>query len=180
MIMDLSRSNRYFRTICRLVYDNKYGQSYTKLFEYLYLRDFYWDNTDLALQLDSNRARDGIDLRYKYGCSNDISDPCSVLEMLIALAVRIENQYMTSYDEGDRTGQWFWVMISNLGLNRLDDDNFDEDMADLLVDRFLNREYCEDGSEGGLFVIERPFQDLREIDIWTQANWYLGEMDGYL
>jgi hypothetical protein len=99
--------------------------------------------------------------------------------MLIGLAIQIEGQLQSSFDEGDRTSQWFWTMLTNLGLNGLDDDNFDEETAEWFVNRFLNREYYPNG-EGGLFVIERPFQDLREVDIWTQVNWYLGEMDGYL
>lgn len=175
-MMNASRSTRYFKAICNLVYDDRFGKSYHQLFEYLYSVEFYW-----TIPMDRNRALDGIDLRDKYGCSNDILDePCSVLEMLIGLAARMENQFMTNYDEGDRTGQWFWMMLTNLGLNRLDDDNFDEETADYFTYRFLNRGYEPNGEGGGLFVVERPFQDLRDVDIWTQMNWYLGEMDGYL
>ena len=175
-MMNPSRSTRYFKAICNLVYDDRFGKSYNQLFEYLYSVEFYW-----TIQMDRNRALDGIDLRDKYGCSNDILDePCSVLEMLIGLAARMENQFMTNYDKGDRTGQWFWMMLTNLGLNRLDDDNFDEETADYFTYRFLDRDYEANGEGGGLFVVERPFQDLRDVDIWTQMNWYLGEMDGYL
>ena len=178
-IMNLSRSTRYFRSICQLVYDGRYGQSYDKLFEYLYSREFYWFDK-IPLDVDRGRALDGIDLRYRYGCSNDyIDEPCSVLEMIIALAIRIENQIMTSFEEGNRTGQWFWLMITNLGLNRLDDDNFNEETAEWFVNRFLERDYADNG-EGGLFVVENPFKSMTEVDIWTQANWYLSEMDGYL
>jgi hypothetical protein len=99
--------------------------------------------------------------------------------MLIALALRIENQFMTNYELGDRTGQWFWMMITNLGLNRLDDDNFNEEIAEYFVDRFLNREYEDNGEGGGLFVLDHPYQDLRDVEIWVQANWFLAEMDGY-
>jgi len=99
--------------------------------------------------------------------------------MIIALAIRIENQIMTSFDEGNRTGQWFWLMITNLGLNRLDDDHFNEETAEWFINRFLEREYADNG-EGGLFVVENPFKSMTEVDIWTQANWYLSEMDGYL
>lgn len=176
MTMNLSRSTRYYKAIISLVYDNRFGRSYSKLFEYLYSRDFEW-----SILMDRNRAIDGIELRYKYGCSNDILDePCSVLEMLIALAVRIEEQIMTNYDEGNRTGQWFWTMLTNMGLNSYDDDNFDEDMVEYIVDRFLNREYEYNGEGGGLFILDNPCQDLRDTEIWYQANWYLGEMDGYL
>lgn len=176
MTMNLARSSKYFKSICQIVYDDRYGQSYRKLFEYLYSRDFYW-----SVLMDRNRAIDGIDLRSRYGCDNDLLDePCSVLEMLIALSARIENQIMSDYDSGDRTSQWFWKMLTNLGLNRMDDDNFNEETADWLLSRFLNREYEYDGSGGGLFVLDNPFEDLREVEIWVQANWFVGEMDGYL
>lgn len=177
MTMNLSRSTKYFRAIRQLVYDDRFGKSYTLLFEYLYSRDFYWAND---MPLDRNRAIDGIELREKYGCSNDILDePCSVLEMIIGLALRIENQIMTDYDSGDRTSQWFWIMITNLGLYSYDDDNFNEEEVKYIVDCFLDREY-EPNGQGGLFILERPFDDLRNVEIWIQANWFLGEMDGYL
>lgn len=86
---------------------------------------------------------------------------------------------MTNYELGDRTGQWFWMMITNLGLNRLDDDNFNEEAAEYFVDRFLNREYEDNGEGGGLFILDHPYQDLRDVEIWVQANWFLAEMDGY-
>ena len=175
MSMNLSRSTRYFKSICRLVWDERFGKSYRKLFEYLYSVDFEW-----SLFMDRNRAIDGIDLRYKYGCSNDIlGEPCSVLEMLIALAARIENQFMSDFDEGDRTGQWFWTMITNLGLNHLDDDNFNEELANYIIERFMNRDYDYNGENGGLFILDHPYQDLKDVEIWMQANWYIGEMNGY-
>ena len=33
---------------------------------------------------------------------------CSVLEMMIALAIRCEEHIMDDPDVGNRTGQWFW------------------------------------------------------------------------
>lgn len=42
--------------------------------------------------------------------------PCSVLEMIIALAIRLEEHIMDDPDIGNRTGQWFWDMIVSLGL----------------------------------------------------------------
>jgi len=129
--------------------------------------------------MDRNRAMDGVALRERYGCDNDLlGEPCSVLEMLIALSARMEN-LTHDYDAGDRTSQWFWLMLTNLGLNCMDDDNFDEGTAEWIVDRFLDREYEYDGSEGGLFVLKQPYNDLREVEIWVQMNWFLSERDGY-
>ena len=181
MQMNPSQLTKYLKRIISLVYadrSNQGGRYYHELMYYLYSREFYWSKD---IPMDRNRALDGIALREKYGYPGDVMDePCSVLEMLIALACRIENQLMHNFDEGDRTAQWFWIMITNLGLNRLDDDNFDLDVADFFVDRFLNREYNSNGEGGGLFVVENPRQDMRDVEIWYQVNWYLTEMDGYL
>jgi len=176
--MSLSRSNnRYLRTIVGLVYDNRCGVEYGKLMDYLYSREFYWSE---YIPMDRNRALDGIMLREKYGYLGDIdAEPCSVLEMIIALAVRIENQFMTNYEDGDRTSTWFWIMLTNLGLNHMDDEHFDISEVEYIIDRLLDRMYGPNG-EGGLFVVNNPRQDMRDVEIWYQANWYLSEQDGYL
>ena len=176
MRMNPSQLTKYLKTIISLVYDDRFGKSYKELMFYLYSREFYW-----SIPMDRNRALDGLALRDKYGYSgNPDEEPCTVLEMLIALACRIENQFMTSFDEGDRTGQWFWIMLTNLGLNRLDDDNFDTAIAEDIIDRFLDRKYEPNGENGALFVVDNPVADMRTVEIWYQVNWYLSEMDGYL
>lgn len=78
------------------------------------------------------------------------------------------------YDEtlGDRSGQWFWHMVTNLGLGYMDDNRFDRQDAEYIIGRFLNREYEPDGS-GGLVTIRRCEHDLRDVEIWYQLNWYL-------
>lgn len=73
---------------------------------------------------------------------------------------------------GDRTGQWFWGMITNLGLGGLNDDRYDPDYVDDVLDRFLDRDYDPDG-RGGLFTIRHCDADLRDVQIWTQMLWYL-------
>ena len=73
---------------------------------------------------------------------------------------------------GDRTAQWFWGMITNLGLSPMKDRKFDERFVDDVVDRFLDREYRPDG-KGGLFHIKDCDGDLRDLEIWRQLLWYL-------
>lgn len=48
---------------------------------------------------------------------------CSVLEVMIALALRMEEETMASSEFGDRTNQWFWYMIVSLGLSGMTDSN---------------------------------------------------------
>ena len=77
---------------------------------------------------------------------------------------------------GDRTEQWFWEMIVNLGLGGMMDDIFDVEHVEYIVDRFLNREY-EPNGRGGLFFIRNCKYDLRRVEIWYQLCWYL---DGFV
>lgn len=172
--------DEYFEWLCNLVCKNRYSEpiSYRKLLMRLHSIDFRY-----SIANDGNRAEDGIDLRYRFaiyeGYENsveiilDILDgPCSVLEMMIALAIRCEETIMDDPQKGDRTGQWFWGMIVNLGLGSVIDRRFDSRVVDSKIDRFLNREYEPDG-KGGLFTIENCDRDLRTVEIWCQLCWYL-------
>lgn len=163
-------SNRYFEWIVDLVGN---GESYRRLLLRLHQIDFIF-----LIPKDENRAKDGLDLRYRFALDSRMMDaedyldePCSVLEMMAALALRCEE----SVDDplyGDRTSQWFWKMINNLGLGYMTDDRFDIDEVDYVIDKFLHREYSPDG-HGGLFVIKRNRHDLRKVEIWYQLCWYL-------
>ena len=66
-------------------------------------------------------------------------------------------------------------MLSNLELDDMDDNNLDPDRAEMIIQRLLNRDYLRDGT-GGLFRIENCKYDLRDVDIWYQANWYLNSI----
>lgn len=170
--------NEYFEWMYQLIYDNRICRRapYGLLLRSLYDKDFSY-----TIALDGNRAEDGVNLRYRFGYEHNYPDamiaaylddrPCSVLEMLIALALRCEKHIMDS-DEGDRTGQWFWDMIENLGLLSMNNYNFNKNHVDRRIDIFLNREYERDG-KGGLFTVEHPRRDLRCVEIWYQMCWYL-------
>lgn len=51
-------------------------------------------------------------------------------------------------------------------------DSYNKAYAIDVIRRFLNRDYERDG-KGGLFTIEHCRYDMRDIEIWYQANWYL-------
>ena len=174
-------NNEYFEWMCDVVCSHLKSRrvSYKKLLKYLYDREFTY-----SLEMDQNRAEDGTDLRWKYvydhrrnGAIISYLDdgPCSILEMMVALAIRCEEHIMDDPELGDRTGQWFWVMVENLGLISMTDNNFDERYVECVIDRFLNREY-EDNGEGGLFTVKNCRVDLRTVEIWYQMCWYLDEI----
>lgn len=176
-------NNSYFDWMYQLVCgDRRYsrGRRYRKLLYHLHDIDFSY-----MLPMDGNRAEDGVNLRYRFGYENAYDEhaiasylddrPCSVLEMLVALAIRCEEHIMDDPDIGDRTGQWFWNMIRNLRLDSMDDVNYDEDRVETIVIRFLNREYGRNG-EGGLFTVHNTTRDLRSVEIWYQMCWYLDDI----
>ncbi len=173
-------SNEYFEWIFGLVCNRRFGKgvSYRKLLARLHCTEFVY-----SIPRDRNRAQDGIDLRHRFVVCNGYEDwydtimealdgKCSVLEMMIALAIRCEENIMDDPHMGDRTGQWFWGMISNLGLGGMSDDAFNVDAVDYIIKRFLDRKYEPDG-EGGLFTIKRCDVDLRTVEIWYQICRYL-------
>lgn len=135
-----------------------------------------------SIPMDANREEDGIDLRYRFiteiGIPKNYQEvyayldgPCSVLEMMIALAIRCEESIMDDPDIGDRTSEWFWLMMKNLGLDYMSDRKFDRDIAEEKISIFLDRRYKRNG-EGGLFVVNGR-RDLRKVEIWYQMCWYL-------
>jgi hypothetical protein len=63
-------------------------------------------------------------------------------------------------------------MLVSLGLESMDDFDYNEMYTDDVIDRFLYREYSPDGV-GGLFTIDNSYEDLRTVDIWYQMLWYL-------
>lgn len=173
-------NDAYFEWMYQIVCDERdSGMSYRKLLYLLYDTDFNY-----TIPMDGNRAEDGIDLRYRFGYENAYEDatiaaylddrPCSILEMMVALAIRCEEHIMCDPDIGNRTGQWFWNMIDNLGLSDMDDIGFDKNYVKSAIQKFLNREYKRNG-EGGLFTVKHCWKDLRLVEIWYQMCWYLDE-----
>ena len=171
-------NNEYFEWLCELVDSARFSKdvSYRKLLMHLHNIEFTW-----FVPYDDNRADDGIQLRRRFSLYRDdmslshyISGPCSVLEMMVALAVRCE-EFMDDTLFGNRTGQWFWGMIHNLGLSPMTDVKFNRRFVDDIIARFLNREYEPDG-KGGLFTVKHCDRDMRTVEIWCQLSWYLGSI----
>lgn len=174
-----------------------HGEEYTFLLKKLSEIDFYWSD---RIPIDENRAKDGLALRDEYdilavsegwedrksGYSDEdrVEKPCSVLEMMIAMAQRIENDTMS---DGimDRSVEWFWVMIGNLNLDFLTDLAMSYDgmcYAEMVILRWLDRQFGPDG-RGSPYPTRRfgrQYEDLRNTDIYTSFQWYLNENWGDL
>lgn len=181
IIPDAQINAEYFNWLVQHVaMDSPEYFNYNKLMDFLYYQEFEWQ-----LNRDSNRAQDGIDLRDLFSYETGIIDwysalggPCNVLEMLVALAHRIDNEVMYDYELGDRTALWFWEMVENLGLDYYDDNHFRPDRVEKILHIWLCRKYNSDGS-GGIFPINESQNDQREVEIWLQAQEYFLEKYGF-
>lgn len=176
-----SINNEYFDWIYDLVCHDRYSKdiSYRKILMLLHNTPFRY-----IIPMDENRLNDGLNLRYRFvnaeGYDGHMSEyidiPCSVLEMMVALAIRCEETIMDDARIGDRTEQWFWIMMTSLGLGSMTDDRFNKFKATEIIETFLDRNYEKNG-KGGLFTIKNCEDDLRNIEIWWQLCWYLDSFE---
>lgn len=170
----------YFKWMYNLVCKDLFAPSisYGELLKHLHNTRFRY-----VIPRDRNRAEDGEELRYRFAltCAEDqyevdriidiLDRPCTVLEMMVALAIRAE-ETMDDPNVGDRTAQWFWYMVTSLGLGSMTDARFNRLETIDILERFMDRHYSANG-RGGLFYIRNCDRDLRDAEIWHQLCWYL-------
>ena len=153
----------------------------------------YWNNYSVLLRslydtpfrvmvlMDENRVGDGLDMRNRFVYQNgfgqlerDIlrqSRPCSVLEVMIGLAQRFDEEYSAQHSNEDPIGGLVMSMIASLGLQGYDDQHFDRYGFNQIILNLLNRTYSPDGL-GSLFYIPGITVDMRQIEIWRQMMMY--------
>lgn len=173
-------SDAYFCWLKGLINSGFLEENYQKLLWKLYSTDFYYE-----LEYDKNRAADGMYLRKIFSReyqmpfilvdANGQERPCSVLEMMVALARKAEDDIMHDPDVGDRTGHWFWVMLENLGLDIYDDYGYYEGRVNQILDVFMHHRYAPNGGGGGMFSVRKCCRDMRKTDLWWQLNAYFEE-----
>lgn len=162
----------YFNWLCsKVMYDEP--SRTVDLMRILHSTEYVW-----IIAGDQNRAADGRSLRDTFLRELQISyipgwDPlgCSVLEMLIAFAIRAEFQTDLAVKD------WFWLMMQNLGL----DEYRRVGAADVPLIReklhiFVFRLYDERG-QGGLWPRNHLLKDQRGEEVWYQFFGYLEEQN---
>jgi hypothetical protein len=167
--------NQYFKWLCAKVIQVVHptpSLTYKKLFHILHTTEFVW----LVLG-DDNRCEDGKELRDQFILETNapenpewMSIGCSVLEMLIAFSRRAE------FQTGDSAKQWFWEFLKNLGLDECNDADIEPVNVEEILERFIWRTYWPNGV-GGLFPLENPKEDQRQVEIWYQYCAYLVDQD---
>lgn len=125
---------------------------------------------------DYNRAWEGTSLRYEYldrfsyirtiRLSAWLELECSILEMLVALSLR------AAYQSGHEPSWWFSIFTTNLGITK----SPSRTVKTLKV--FNSRQYDSDGY-GGLFPLNNPDSDQREMELWYQMGAYILENNLY-
>jgi hypothetical protein len=168
----------YFNWLCAKVqYIENPTPSLThwKLLNDLYRTEYVW-----LLSGDDNRAADGMDLRMEFLRSSPRLTGheldhlgCSLLEFFIAFSRRAEFQTSDSIN----AKEWFWRFMKTLHLDEFNDANYDEDKVDDILYTFVWREYKYSGKGGGLFPLNHPKRDQRQLEIWYQFCDYVWEKD---
>lgn len=154
----------FYWIIGKIGRDERYDGLLWGLFE----TEFTWIN-----HLDRHRAEDGLNLRGEflensfYRGDIFMEKPCSVLEMMVALSVRIEENVI-----GDPDLCIFWRMLNNLGLLNEGLNGFE---VDILVENWLERRFDRHGN-GSICPIRSGKTDQRRNDIWGQMMWFLDEI----
>ena len=84
----------------------------------------------------------------------------------------MEQDILQNDDIGNRTSIWFWMMMENMELHIMDERRYDDYYVNQVIDKFLNRKYGPNG-EGGPFYLPYSSKDLREVELWYQAMWFI-------
>jgi hypothetical protein len=134
---------------------------------------------------DENRVADAAGLRnnfQKFAGSmgpEEISDlmmpDASVLEILIALADRADFMVPLTIKV------WFRVFLENLNLDSKPDLVMRSRSTwpiERIINVFNNRAYKSNG-KGGIFPLERPTKDQRQVELWYQMGAYMTERGMY-
>lgn len=177
---ELSLNDKYFRWLLAILgFKNPATCGYISMLSYMYSRDFKL--TDPIVGHDDNRLNDGFDLRALY--SNNFTDPefppifeepVSVLEVLVAFAVRIDDDVM--YNGSLHASKWFFIMVDNLGMTGFKDEYLGIDWViddeEQIIDIWMSRQYGPDG-KGSIFPVKYTTFDQRNLEMWYQMQeWF--------
>jgi hypothetical protein len=162
--------NLYFNWLCAKVLDGG-SSAYEQLMVILHRTEFVW-----LVPADRRRASEGKNLRDEFLTEANIAtdsvweaEPCSILELLIAFAVRAAFQNEAPLKD------WFWEFLHNL---RLDEyhrvSKHDQFAIEDILEIFVWRQYEPNGVGGILPVYSSP-NDQRKIELWYQLAEYITE-----
>lgn len=146
------------------------------------LRRLYDIPFEVRVEMDENRKMDALNMKMEY-VESDLAPEhgtrvlverfISVLEVLFALAKRMENDILCDpMTEIDNSSMYFWDMLRNLDVEKYKNDNFKGINVDEKVCKWLRRDYTHDG-KGSIFYVPRSKIDMRKEEIWNQMQCYI-------
>lgn len=153
---------------------------FSRLFEILHNIEFRY-----VMERDENREADGMNLRDDYTIPDDYSIEqvgtfmdrrVSVLEVLIALAIRVDDDYIGDPNE-EHPEVFFMEMLENLGLSAFKWKQYNENNVRKIVNVWLDREFARNGV-GSPFPLYNSRRDQRTLEIWDQMKAYINERYG--
>lgn len=168
-------AEEYFNWLCGYIKNNKF-RNRNKLLRKLHDVDYVY-----FVDFDRNRSSDGIGMRRYFSEETGYEDilywnrKCSVLEMIVGLAVQMRN--MTEDNSDNFTAShWFWDMVSNLELSHITNTKYDNDYINEVLNVFMNREYETNGMKYNIFIIDNVYDDLTKVELWYQMCWYIDDV----
>lgn len=185
---DTELSNGYFAWLSHFIgKDEDEDNNYSSLLAVLSGIEFYD-----VIPNDVNRMKYGKLLRSEYlkSIGRDKSEdedwinlkPVSVLEVLIGLAEKMN--FFVGTEVCDDAAAWvpfFFELLNNLCLSEFTNKKIAEDSESrvseikAIVQRWLDRDYDQDGN-GGVFPLKYTFgKDQRFIELWYQMHAYINE-----
>lgn len=157
-----------------------YSDYYGLLLNKLYDTEFYSE-----IEKDENRKSDAFGLRFRFSDTtakynyrevyNYLVSPINLLEIMLSMAIRIDEEIMGDPRYDSNAFMWFYSMLESSKLIKFADFNYEESEVESQILTVLNRTYSPDG-EGGLFTIHEAKKDLRKVELWYQMLWYLDEV----
>ena len=142
---------------------------------------------------DDDRAAEGLELRARYNdilakkagegefITPDVMDifgKCRVLEMLIALSMRMYD-FMQDMGLYNSVSRWFWEIMENVGFDILDDTEWGlPDSAQSNSSKIFVNAICDEIMLGYGHWVDTKYgwfylEDWPKIEIWYQMHAYL-------
>lgn len=148
------------------------SEKHTLLAQQLHETPYEW-----YIEMDSNRALDGVDMRYDFAESIDVDlrsvplNGSSLLEVLVALALKAA--YLS---DGliylDTPQKWMEEMLTNVGLYEYTDDSYDPKAVTKISRQIMVKTLR---SKSNYIFPKSIFTDdeLYNHELWYQLNYYI-------
>jgi len=179
----MTEQEQYFFEILRNAVPWYMTQHHRKLLEHMFNTRYYVTLKGRNGLFEETRLWDGIyyrrdhsDLPLNLGESYETTDlDVNVLEVWAGFLKRACGDILPI----DSEKNMFYFTMQNLGLIDYDDDHYDEEKVDRIIEKWLDRKYGKDGV-GSPFPLYTTYTDdinMRRLDLWKQADLWWMEND---